>query len=342
MLTNSRRASSRWARGRGRGQWADQLASSSDPIPPVESSEVACWPRSRRISWRACVASAISAVMIVAAAPAAWAAPDLPANSGCSANAVLVKLGVVEDRAAANMLAEALRGLSISGRCLLDVEDAVPGVASAATRRGVESARHVYVVGGPAAIPDSWLRSTLGISDYVRVAGGNRWDTQAAVAAAIIAVATDAEVRGYDGAPSSSPVLPPNTSCDEAAVIVKLGVVEDRAAANMLVETLRALSILGLSRCLIDAGDPSAGIAPSATQVASARQAAEIYVVGGRAAIPDAWLARHFDISTPERIAGVDRWETQGYAAALIVSLATARRPAVHDAEPDEGLDGIG
>ena len=280
--------------------------------------------------------------MLITTASAAWAVPDLPANTDCSANAVLAKLGVVEDRAAANMLAEAIRGPSTGGRCLLDVGDADPGAANAATRRGAAGAQRVFVVGGPAAVPDSWLRSTLGISDYVRIAGGNRWDTQAAVAAAIIAIATGKEVRQYDGAPPSAPQLPPNASCEEAAVIVKLGVVEDRAAANMLAEALRALSILGTSRCLIDAGDPSSGAAPVPDQVASAAQAAEVYIVGGPAAIPDAWLARHFDLAAQERVAGADRWDTQARVAALIVSLAIARSPAGHDAGPGEGIESIG
>lgn len=116
-------------------------------------------------------------------------------------------------------------------------------------------------------------------------------------------------------------------------MVAKLSVTEDRAAANMLAEALNALSTLGRSRCLVDAGDPGAGIAPDASAVSEARQASGFYVVGGSAAIPDGWLSHHFRITVAQRVAGGGRWDTQAQVAAQIVSLAKARGSVGHDAD---------
>ncbi len=232
------------------------------------------------------------------------------------------------------MLAEALRGISGAGRCLLDAGDPASGHPPATTQREAARATDVYVVGGPAAISDTWLRSRLGVNTWTRVAGGNRWETQSAVAAAIISLANGQQVSAYDGAASSTPTLPPNTGCQDGAVIAKLGVIEDRAAANMLAEALNALSVLGRSRCLVDAGDPGADISPGASGIREVQRADSAYVVGGSVAIPDLWLTRHFGITEAQRVAGNDRWETQAHVAARIVSLARAHGAAGHDAGP--------
>ena len=272
-------------------------------------------------------ALAVFASLLTLTAASAAAAPPLPANTGCETAAVVAKLGVVEDRAAANMLAEALRSLTKGGeRCLLDAGDPSENrVPAAATRREATGASEIYVVGGPAAISDAWLRSTLGVSSWVRIAGSNRWETQRAVAEAIISLEGGESVSPYMASASSPPTLPPNTGCDSGAVIVKLGVVEDRAAANMLAEALSSLTIAS-TRCLVDVGNPGAGAAPSASATRDARQAEALFVIGGPAAIPDTWLNRYFGDIEPQRVAGTDRWHTQAQVAAQIVRLASEFR----------------
>ncbi len=92
---------------------------------------------------------------------------------------MLVKASVTEDRAAANMLAEALR-LRSGDRCLLDVADGV-AVGMQIGSGDVAAGRQViFVVGGPAAISDELL-VVLGIDRAVRVSGADRWATQRAV-----------------------------------------------------------------------------------------------------------------------------------------------------------------
>ena len=289
----------------------------------------------RRMLFVVPVATVLVSLALAPFSASAWAVPGLPANTGCTEVAVLAKLGVIEDRAAANVLAEALSGLSGGGRCLLDVGAPSTGEIPAASRREVQRAGEVFVVGGPGAIPDSWLRSGFGLANYVRIAGGNRWETQAAVAAAIISVATGQEIGQYVSSTGSAPVLPPNTDCGGTSVVAKLGVVEDRAAANMLAEALTYLSTFGLSRCLIGVGDPSTGAPPESSGVEDARQSTDSYVVGGTTAIPDSWLREHFGIRDIVRVAGADRWETQASVASLIVSLAKELGATGHAAEPD-------
>ena len=89
--------------------------------------------------------------------------PSPPANSGCERAAVVAKLSVVEDRAAANMLAEAILTLDLGGRCLVDVGNPATGLPpSSDAREAVAAASSVYVVGGPAAIPAEWIRDQFG------------------------------------------------------------------------------------------------------------------------------------------------------------------------------------
>lgn len=271
--------------------------------------------------------AALSALVVCAslltltATPAAGV-PPLPPNTSCEATAVIAKLSVAEDRAAASMLAEALRNLAKNGdRCLLDAGDHTSGNAPAATRREAARAIEVYVVGGPGAIPDAWLQSALGVDAWVRIGGANRWATQTSVVEAIIRLEGGEPVEAYVTAAPSVPMLPPNTGCDDVAVMAKLGMVEDRAAANMLATALSALTIAG-TRCLIDVGDPGTGMVPSTSAVSDAVRAGGIYVVGGTTAIPDAWLERHFGDIRPRRVAGANRWETHAQVAAQIVELA--------------------
>lgn len=105
--------------------------------------------------------------------------PKLPSNTGCQEFAVLVKASVTEDRAAANMLAEALR-LRSGDRCLVDVADGV-AVGKQIDSGAVKAGRQVvFVVGGPAAISDELL-VLLDIDRVARVSGADRWATQRAV-----------------------------------------------------------------------------------------------------------------------------------------------------------------
>lgn len=248
--------------------------------------------------------------------------PQPPPNGNCEGTAVVVKLGVVEDRAAANMLVEAAASLGLGQRCLVDAGDPRTGRVPSESRNELSDADQVYVVGGPAAIPDSWLRSQLGVSSFTRIAGGNRWETQAAVAEAIISLARGEPATASQGQPGSSPDLPPNTGCTNA-VLVKLNVVEDRAAANMLAETFNHLSADGDDRCLVDVGDPQKGLAPAPAAVANYAEARTRRVVGGIAAIPDSWLDAHFGKAGDPRLAGADRWATQAAVARQILSLTT-------------------
>ena len=284
--------------------------------------------RRRRMTSR--VAAVLTAAILAATASSAAGAlvPIPPANTDCRGDAVITKLSVVEDRAAANMLAEATRAISGSGRCLLDAGDPATNRVPSGTRRDAAMANRVFVVGGPAAIPDSWLSGTLGVSDAIRLGGGNRWATQAAVALAIIDLTQGRPVVEYTGEASSAAVRPPNTDCTTGAVIAKLGVVEDTAAGNMLAETLSQLSAF-ISRCLVDAGDTGAGLRPSATSKSEVGLASKYYVVGGQRAIPDEWLRQEFglspmEIAELERFDGSDRWETQAQIAAAIWRVANS------------------
>ena len=223
--------------------------------PPSSLDPLRCdKPSAPRRATAAFAALAVVASLLTLTATATSAAPQIPANTGCDATAAIAKLNVVEDRAAANMLAEALRSLAKHGdRCLLDAGNPSQNVVPPGTRRAASGAAEVYVVGGPAAIPGAWLRSTLGLDSYTRIAGGNRWETQSAVVTAIISLVTGEPVTARSAEAPSATTLPPNTGCDDGAVIAKLGVVEDRAAANMLAEALSELTIAS-TRCLVNAG----------------------------------------------------------------------------------------
>lgn len=272
---------------------------------------------------RIAVVVALASLVVLVGLPRTAGAqvPQPPLNGNCEGAAVVVKLSVVEDRAAANMLAEAATALALGERCLVDAGDPRAGTDPAGSRGELGNANRVFVVGGPAAISDSWLRSQLGVSSFTRVAGGNRWATQSAVAAAIVSLARGEAIPAYRGQPGSSPDLPPNTGCTNA-VLVKLSVVEDRAAANMLAETFNHLSANGDDRCLIDVGDERSGTMPSSQARREAAMSANQFVVGGTAAISDAWLDAHFGSGAYDRIAGADRWATQAAVANRIINLA--------------------
>lgn len=244
-----------------------------------------------------------------------------PPNGNCTGIAVVVKFSVDEDQAAANMLVEAARSLGLGERCLVDAGDPNAGQVPLSSQREIRSAARVFVVGGPKAISDAWLRSQLGASRFERVAGGNRWETQSAVAAAIISLTRGGSVAVYQGQSGSSSKLPPNSGCANA-VLVKRNVVEDLAAANMLAETFDRLSPNRNNRCLIDVGDPQNRVVPSQSARSDSRSARAHYVIGGTEAISNSWLRTHFSDVSGTRLAGVDRWATQAAVAATIVNLS--------------------
>ena len=264
----------------------------------------------------------LASIFAVAAFPQAAAAqvPQPPRNGDCAGTAVLAKLSIVEDRAAANMLAEAVTILGLGQRCLVDAGGPTSGRVPPGSRNELSNADRVFVVGGPAAIPHDWLTSTLGVSNYTRIAGGNRWDTQSAVVSAIFSLARGAPVVAFAGQPSSTPDLPPNTGCTNA-VAVKLNVIEDTAAANMLAEAFDKLSDGGDDRCLVDVGDPRAVTTPTSRAKDDYDYAEAQYVIGGTTAIPNSWLSTHFGERNYERLAGADRWDTQSAVARRIIEL---------------------
>ncbi len=290
---------------------------------------VRAWHRheSRRHSVAARCATAVALIMAILMAAATFPqsagaqTPQPPANGNCTGTAVVAKLSVIEDVAAANMLVEAAKTLGLGQRCLVDAGDPDAGQVPASSRRELRNADRVFVVGGPATVPDPWLRSQLGVSSFTRIAGGNRWETQSTVAAAIISLTRGEPIIAYQGQPGSNPDLPPNTGCTNA-VLVKQNVVEDLAAANMLAETLDRLSPSRTDRCLIDVGDPQNGIAPSRSAKNDSRSAQDHYVIGGTAAIPNSWLRTHFSSISASRLAGADRWATQAAVAEAIVNLS--------------------
>ncbi len=283
---------------------------------------------------------AVAASVLLAVPPSAGAQSggglevELPSNTDCRGAAVIAKTTVVEDAAAANMLAEALRVLSPGGaqRCLLDAglppgrgrppNEAVP--PDAVYRSSAGLATTVYVVGGPAAIPNSWLSEQLGVTGFTRVAGADRWQTQQSVAAAMLALAVGRPVQAYDpeSVAAATRGLPPNGDCWGTAVLAKLAIAEERAAANMLAAALTAISGDPDSRCLVDVGDPGADRPPSAVAVAEAAQASGAYLLGGEVAVPQPWIDNGFDIRFLERISGPDRWATQSAVAETIIEIA--------------------
>ncbi|WP_428121658.1 fibronectin type III domain-containing protein [Candidatus Poriferisodalis sp.] len=267
---------------------------------------------------------------------AAASAPALPPNVDCGDAAVVAKLSVVEDRAAANMLAEAVRLLGLGGRCLVDAGDPASGQLPAGSRSELAGVPRVYVVGGPAAIPDDWLVDRLGLGPFTRVSGSDRWATQAAVASAIIGLAQD---------PTSDPTprsveSPLNTDCSGSAVLAKLGIAEDRAAANMLAEALRWLATDN-AKCLLDAGDPDAGGPLSQQAKDDYDDAAVHFVVGGIAALPESWLDVHFGRRDFERLAGLDRWATQSAVAVQIIELAQGELGSTDDVVESSSGEGL-
>ena len=284
---------------------------------------------------------AVAASVLLAVPPSAGAQSggglevELPSNTDCRGAAVIAKTTVVEDAAAANMLAEALRALSPGGaqRCLLDAglppgrgrppNEGVP--PDAVYRSSAGLAETVYVVGGPDAIPDWWLAEQFGVSEtgFTRVAGADRWQTQQSVAAAMLALARDKAVQPYrESVAAATRALPPNGDCWGTAVLAKLTVAEERAAANMLAAALTAISGDPNSRCLVDVGDPGADRPPSAVAVADAAQASGAYLLGGEVAVPQPWIDGGFDIRFLERISGLDRWATQSAVAETIIDIA--------------------
>ena len=248
--------------------------------------------------------------------------PSPPANSGCERAAVVAKLSVVEDRAAANMLAEAILALDLGGRCLVDAGNPATGVSpSRDAREAVAAASSVYVVGGPAAIPDEWIRDQFGVHSPTRVHGCDRWATQEATVRAVLALARGTDVSSSMLCGSGTGELPPNLNCGLGAVIAKLSVTEDRAAANMFAEARKLTSVDGDARCLIDAGDPSRGVPPTQAAKIDVHRAGVAWVVGGAAALPAEWLARQFGDIGATRIGGGDRWATQSAVVQEIVRL---------------------
>ena len=248
----------------------------------------------------------------------------LPLNSDCRGAAVIAKAKVTEDAAAANMLAEALRVLSPKEdqRCMLDAGLPSEGRApDREVRRSAGVARKVYVVGGPAAIPDEWLEEHFGVTEFIRVAGVDRWRTQENVAAAIVALANGRQVVNWDPSAPAERGFAPNGSCYGTAVLAKTNVHADWAAANMLAVALTAISGDPDSRCLISAGDPSTKTPPNAVALAEALQPSGVYLIGGDAAVPDEWLENHFDIRFLERLDGKNRWVTQSRVAKEIVDI---------------------
>lgn len=271
----------------------------------------------------------------------------LPPNSDCRGAAVIAKASVVEDAAAANMLAEALREVSPRGdqRCLLDAgvppdpkdSSRPPQPPSDTHRSSAGLARTLYVVGGPAALPDEWLTEQFGVTEFTRVAGADRWQTQENVAAAIVALANGQTVRSYSPAGDRPRGFPPNGDCFATAVLAKLSVAEERAAANMLAVALTAISGNSESRCLIDVGDPGDDRPPTAVAVADAAHASGVYLLGGEAAVPTAWIDDGFDIRFVERIAGADRWETQSLVAQTIIGISRGDDTLPHQFINDAG-----
>lgn len=300
----------------------------------------------------AVLAVVLAATLVTVVPTPSSATPTPPPNKDCSGDAVIAKLSVVEDRAAANMLAVALQALSPSGtqRCLIDAGEACTteysgswcyradgglykcpgaGPCPSSSQRQQEQARQasrVFVVGGPAAIPDEFLR---GLPPWTRIAGQTRWGTQAEVAAGILDLAAGINPTAYDPMKTSPGTLPPNTDCTGDATVTKLSVIEDRAAANMLAEALAELS--GTSaRCLVDAGDPSRLSPPPASAASDLGRAEKVYVVGGTAAVPDGWLRSCLGVTSAVRIAGADRWATQADVAKRIIALVrVGQRQAV-------------
>ncbi|MCY3949647.1 MAG: fibronectin type III domain-containing protein [Acidimicrobiaceae bacterium] len=240
---------------------------------------------------------------------------------------MIAKTKVVEDAAAANMLAEALRALSPGGnrRCLLDAGLPADGARpSTLARSSAGLARIVYVVGGPAAVPDAWLADQFGVGRFTRVAGADRWATQANVAAAIVALASGNSVQPYDPRAAAAAMLelPPNGTCYGTAVLAKLNIAAERAAANMLAAALTAISGDPKSRCLVNVGDPAGVVPPTAVAVSQAHQAAGVYLLGGTVAVPQAWIENGFDVRFLQRISGPDRWATQAAVAETIINIA--------------------
>lgn len=263
---------------------------------------------------------AIAAVAVVPSHAGAQS-PSRPGNSNCERTVVVAKLSVTEDAAAANMLAEAIRILGLGGYCLIDAGDPDTGYLPPGSRQQATGAVRLFVVGGPAAISADWMEKLRESGTYSRVSGEDRWATQAAVASAIVGLALE-PLRDPHTRDAANEALRSNTDCSGSAVLAKLSVIQDRAAANMLAEALRWLSASDYQRCLIDAGTPGTNVPPSPTARAEARRAAHIYLVGGPAAVSPDWIVKYFGNSAVERVWGADRWATQAAVANLIVRLA--------------------
>ena len=231
------------------------------------------------------------------------------------------------------MLAKAIERIGLGDRCLIDAGDPHADYLPIGSRRLAMGVSLLWVVGGSAAIPPEWMDLLRGDAPYGGFSGEDRWATQAAVAAAIVGFARNphADPDTRDAARDAQRF---NLDCSQGAVLAKLHVVEDRAAANMLAEALRALSPND-AKCLVDAGNPATQKAPTSAARSQIAQARTVYVIGGSEALSDDWLTRYFGRIDSQRVAGPDRWVTQAVVANLIVQLAQGKGGRVSDWHPD-------
>lgn len=155
-------------------------------VPRMHRSRLFCIP----------VAIALGVLLLVAEPVSGHEppTPSLPPNTDCTQYAVVAKLAVTEDRAAANMLAEAIDH-NYGSRCLLNAfADQLPSLQQST----------VFVVGGPAAVSDSVL-ARHGVTSAARIWGADRWATQAKVAQAVFALGRDGKLPSTEPLPVTEP-----------------------------------------------------------------------------------------------------------------------------------------
>jgi len=121
------------------------------------------------------------------------------------------------------MLAETFDHLSANGddRCLVDVGDPQNGeTPKVSAMSDVRSADDHYVVGGTAAIPNSWLRAHFDDVSVSRFSGADRWATQAAVATMIVRLANSGAADAFSVAETTSNAVAFEARIDRTTVTV--------------------------------------------------------------------------------------------------------------------------
>ncbi len=133
---------------------------------------------------------------------------------------------------------------------------------------------------------------------------------------------------------AAAPVLPPPEVLGDCTDAVPVIVASDADAQSDIYSAVTLVGVLAERACIVLAGDRDEPF-PGDQLRRLATAAAGGYVVGGRAAVPDAKLGGR-DIT---RVYGADRWQTATAVGAVAAALAAGEDPSAPDYTDDEPND---